>query len=162
LFPVGTPAAALSVAGVFLWGFPVSYYFDESDLIHAVTVAGVLTLADRDNDGQLTDAEKDQYLTPAKVWACADVDFYISEVCEPSHARASGNEWLKLQALCFGVFHFCCVGGNNPPESVILRRDAAKEYLQRIKEGDRIPGLVYPESARSSVSTRFTRIRNVT
>lgn len=136
-------------------------YFEGSELVRELTVAGVLYLADRDNDGQLTSTEYDQFITPSVVYAGYELDFYVSEVCEPAHARGSGNRWLADRGLAIAVQHFCGIGGNSPPEEVVNRATRARELLDRIKAGERIPNLIYPESARSRRSTRIPRIRNV-
>ena len=137
-------------------------YLSTTDVQNRLTAAGVQFVADRDGDGVVSPAEVEAYLVSAIEYAGNLVDAALTQFVEPALARAAGNGWLRDRALDIAACRAAGQGGDSVPARMQADFDFALQELERIRNGARVPGLVYPTPPRGNGrTTRVPRAINL-
>jgi hypothetical protein len=137
-------------------------YLEPSDVINRLTEAGVQFVADRNHDGTVSADETASYITTAIVYAGNLIDGALTELLSPALARGAGNAWLKDRGIDIAAFRAAGQGGDGVPPRLVADFEFTMRELDRIRGGDRIPGLVYPTPPQGhGLSTRVPRAVNL-
>ena len=124
---------------------PNPYYMTVADLTPVMKSAGVLFVADTDDDGDATGPEEVAILEAAITYAGTLIDAAVSPHMEPTYARATGSEWLRDRCLDIAVHRAVTAGGRASTLAIDTARDDAMTLLQRIADGRlRVPNITYP------------------
>src|SRR6185369_6058368 len=103
-----------------------------------LSVAGVRSRLDDDQDGYVTAAEQAR-LTDIITDVSETVDFYCYD--RYSQDKLAGSNWVKARATELATHFLCTTRANPAPESVIERATKAEQWLEQVHEGRyRIPG----------------------
>ncbi len=138
----------------------MSEYLTITDLTNRLTDAGVKYVADRDRDGEVSPTEAAAYLTSAIVYAGNIVDGYLAEQLPNGTARGSGNPWLLDRAVDIAAWRAAGHGGRSVPKTLCEAKDLALQQLQKIREGERIPGYKYPGPANAWFPSKTPKVSN--
>ena len=139
----------------------MSEYLTLADLTNRLTEAGIRYVADRNRDGVVNPAESASYLDSALQYAGNIIDGYLSGRLNPARARVAGNAWLRDRAVDLAAWRAAGHGGRPVPQSLTEARDLALAQLQRVREGDRIPGLEESSPANARCVTKTPKIANL-
>lgn len=119
-----------------------------SEIDSWISQNGYDRLLDEDADGTVESDEQTTYGSTALDYASALIDGYIQGQVDPAEARtataASSASWLKDRCIDIAVWRIAGMGGRDIPESIQIAFDNTIKLLEGIKEGDQIPGYVYP------------------
>lgn len=142
-------------------GIVMANYCSQSDLTGRLTDAGVKWVADRNRDGTADSGEKAAYLDSAIEYAGNIVDGYLCHQVPVGTARGQGNAWLRDRTVDIAAWRAAGHGGRNVPDSLIEAKELALDQLQKIKDGDRIPGFAYPAPINSVAVNHTPKVANV-
>lgn len=135
-------------------------YLTATDLTNRLTDAGIKWVADRNRNGTVSSEETAAYVTTSIAYAGNVVDGYLVHQVDVSVARGQGNAWLRDRAVDIAAWRAAGHGGREVPESLVEAKDLALSELQRVKDGDRIPGFDYPTPI-SGPQIRAPRVVNI-
>lgn len=131
-------------------------YNTNAEIAQRLKSSGYAFFADDDFDGAVGSTEAANNVTTANTWAGALVDEAVCGFVEPSAARGQQNDWLKGRHLDLAVYRLSTMGGGEEIQSLLTAFNDAKEALERVRGGQKVPSLVYSYPApHSSQSHRF-------
>lgn len=136
-------------------------YCTQTDLTNRLTDAGIKWIADRNRDGNADGTERSAYLDSAIEYAGNLVDGYICRQVQPAAARGQANAWLRDRAVDIAAWRAAGHGGRDVPDSLAESKDLALAELQKIKDGDRIPGYAYPVPVNSVAINHTPKVANI-
>lgn len=126
-----------------------------------LTEAGYKYVGARNGNGTVTTAEQLSYIQSGISYAGNLIDEAVHAFIIPASARGSGNQWLQDRAVDIAIWYATSIGGRKPPETFVDAYKDALERLEKVKGGDRVPGLIYPPPPFSrGRSARFPRVVN--
>ena len=135
-------------------------YCSTDDLHNRLTQVGLNYVADRDGDGEMSDVEEGDFITPAIQYAGNIIDGYLAGQVEVGAARGSGNAWLRDRAIDIAVYQAAICGGGQATKSIEDLKDFSLSQLQRVTEGMRIPGYAYPSPVNSAYVNHAPKVAN--
>lgn len=118
-------------------------YNTNAEIAQRLKTSGYAFFADDDYDGAVGSDEAAANVTTANTWAGALVDEAICGFVEPATARGQQNDWLKGRHLDLAAYRLSTMGGGEEIGSLKVAFDDAKEALERIRGGQKVPGLIY-------------------
>lgn len=136
-------------------------YISSGDVQNRLTAAGLVYLADENNSGGVSSEELEANITTSVVYAGQIVDGYICDQIVPSTARAAGNVWLCDRALDIAAYRSAGVGGREIPEAFTTAYEQTIKLLEGVKDGNRVPGYVYPVPQNADRVQRKPRTVNI-
>ncbi len=119
-------------------------YCAETDVQNRLTVNGVSFVGDRNNDGVVDASEWAAYIDTAIIYAGNIIDAALTEFIHPAQARGAANAWLLDRAVDLAAVRAVSQGGRDVPPQLLADCNFALAELERIRQGGRVPGLVYP------------------
>ena len=132
-----------------------------SELDGWLSQIGYDDLLDADMDGTVKSDEQTTYGSAALNYACSLIDGAICNQLDIMVARSSGNIWLKDRCIDIAVWRLFGYGGRDIPASVQMAYDHSLQLLEGVKDGDRIPGYVYPTPIDARMVQRSPRVVNI-
>lgn len=130
-------------------GSTVVVYCTREDLANRLSSMGLITVADDDADGVVSESEQQASLDQAIAAAAAEIDAALAPHVPIPLTEA--NEWLKHRAIDLAAEHLAERKGAAVPTSL---RDAAtrsRNWLESVRTGQlRVPRLAYPADEQSS------------
>lgn len=118
-------------------------YNTNDEIKQRLKSAGYSFFADDDFDGNVDSLEVADNVTTSNTWAGALVDEAICEFCDPSIARGQSNDWLKGRHLDLAAYRLSTIGGGDEIGSLKSAYEEAIKALDRVRDGQKIPGLIY-------------------
>lgn len=124
-----------------------TYYCLLSEIDSWLSQNGYDFLLDEDQDGTVESDEQSTYGTTALIYASNLIDGYIQGQADPAAARAqaaAGFTWLKDRCIDIVVWRIAGIGGRDIPASIQAAYENTIALLEGVRDGDPIPGHVYP------------------
>lgn len=119
---------------------------------------------DQDNDGTVETDEQSTYGTAAIVYASNLIDGYIQKQVDPEEARAqavASHTWLKDRCIDIAVYRMAGIGGRDIPESIQTAFENTIALLEAVRDGEQIPGYVYPGVVNATRLTKRPIVSNL-
>jgi hypothetical protein len=133
-----------------------SLYNTNAEIAERCKQSGYVFFADDDLDGAVGVTDAATNVTTANTWAGALVDEAICEFIDTADARGSQNDWLKGRHLDLAVYRLSTMGGSEEIGSLKVAFDDSKDALERVRGGQKVPGLVYTNAVTNALrSHRF-------
>ena len=138
-------------------------YCSRDDIEYRLSAQGLRFLADRDQDGDVDETELEQFVDTQIAEAGLYIDQRLHHIVSPAVARASQNEWLKARCIDLATENISRIGGNDPPDFVVITAERARIELGAIESRQRqVPGLIIPKpKTKSATSSPQAKVVNL-